>query len=129
MQESGFRELARRGDIYVKVGTHYRLINTDVDSHDDLVDMDHNLYTRDRNDRHIMFLPGDKGDIVLPAGAAALPPIEESASKQWGRAADEALGMATRAAGCALTGCGWYLLIYLGLSLLVGFMMLVFGWK
>lgn len=122
MQESGFRELARRGDIHVKVGANYRLITTETDGHGELIDLDHNLYIEDHAGRFILFLTGPKGDIALPAGAEGLPPVEESASRQWGREADKALGTATRAAGCALTGCGWYLLICVGLSLLGGLM-------
>jgi hypothetical protein len=87
------------------------------------------VYTRDGNGRYTRLMPGPKGDVTLPAGAEGLPPPEVSASKQWGRAADQALGTATEAAGCALTGCGWYIVIVIALNVLFGLIMFVLGWK
>lgn len=127
MNESGFRELVKRGDIYLKAGTHFRLITTETDGDGELIDVNHNLYIEDHAGRFILFLAGPRGDIELPAEAEGLPPPEESSVRQIGRAADQALGTATRAAGCAIRGCMWYLLFLLALGLLGGLMMLLGG--
>jgi hypothetical protein len=92
MNERQHLELVQRNDIYIKVGSGYRLITDKRDGAGNLIDLDYNLYTTDHRGGHVPFLPGPKGDIVLPAGAEGLPPVEESASRQWGRAADKALG-------------------------------------
>jgi len=75
MQESSFRELVRRNDLYVKVGQGYRLINLDTDTSGDLIDLDHTMYYRNQDKSYEVLpgLAGSKGDIEMPVEVDALP--------------------------------------------------------
>lgn len=129
MNERQHLELVQRNDIYIKVGTGYRLITDKRDGSGNLIDLGYNLYTTPNlGDQYIKFLPGPKGDIVLPAGVTPLPPIQESVSKQLGRGADQALGTMANLGGCAARGCMWYIVILIALNLLFGLFMFVCKW-
>lgn len=122
-------ELIQRNDIHVKVGAGYRLITDKRDQAGELIDLGHSLYTTTDPDKgYKRFLLGPKGDIVLPMGDIPLPPSLPTVSKQIGRDADKALAVGLNATGCAMKGCGVYILIVIGLSLLGGLMVL-FGWR
>jgi len=62
MDEAMFRELVMRGDIFVKVGKRFRLINSDTDTSGAMVDRGHNLYAKRHDGKYTTFFMGPKGD-------------------------------------------------------------------
>jgi len=100
MDEVQFRELVKRGDMCVRVGTAYRLINLDTDTSGALVDIDHNLYTRWPDGKHTPFIDGPKGDIEMPPEVAKLPDLDEKPKGQY-----EAVGKVAGTVGVVGLGC------------------------
>lgn len=126
LNERQHLEFVQMNDIYLKVGTGYRLITDKRDGAGDLIDLGYNLYSY-LDGHYIKFMDGPKGDIVMPAGEIPLPPPRPSTSKRLGREADEALETVLDATGCVMKGCMWYLLIGFIVSLIGGIIVLLWG--
>jgi len=117
MDEIQFRELVKRGDMYVRVGTAFRLINLDTDTSGALIDIGHNLYVRMPDGKYQPFATGGatKGDIEMPPEAANLPDPDEKPKGQY-----EQVGKVAGAVGKGGLGClGVTVGIGIGLPLII----------
>ena len=84
-REMNFLQLLAAGGFYVKMGNRYRPITDKRDSKGNLIDLGYNLYYKNHDGRYELSIPGERGDVKLPAGADAKQPVSIPDDKPAGR--------------------------------------------